>query len=90
MIRKPAGFEQEDRLHAAVGTVLQTGAEVGALGRRAQKAGRYAGVYYIFGIMGFGLLFSNTPILFKLLVGGAGFWLFKKVRNKLRGDHSSS
>ena len=60
MIRKPSGVEQEDRLHAAVGTVIQTGAEVRAAGRTVHKAGRKVGLYYIFGMMGFGLLVSST------------------------------
>jgi len=77
MIRKPSGAEQEDRLHAAVGSVLQTGAEVRAAGRTVQKAGRKVGLYYFFGMMGFGLLFSSTPIWFKLVVAGGGYWLYK-------------
>jgi len=77
MIRKPSGVEQEDRLHAAVGSVIQTGAEVRAVGRKVQRKGRMIGVYYVFGMMGFGLLFSSTPIWFKLIVAGIGYWLFK-------------
>ena len=95
MIRKPSGVEQEDRLHAAVGTVIQTGAKVRAAGRTVQKAGRKVGLYYIFGMMGFGLLVSSTPFWFKGIVAAAGFWLFKVWKGWIatqdaKGDNRSA
>lgn len=77
MIRKPSGADQEDRLHAAVGSVIQTGAEVRAVGRKAGRVGAKIYLYYFVGMMGFGLLVSSTPIWFKLILFGGGYWLFK-------------
>ena len=90
MIRKPSGAEQEDRLHAAVGTVLESGASVRAAGKNVRKAGRKVGLYYLVGMMGFGLLFSSTPIWFKLLLFGGGFWLFKLWKNWLASQDAKS
>jgi hypothetical protein len=78
VIKKPSGAEQEDRLHAAVGSVLEVGEGVAAAGLKVRRGGQYAGAYYLFGVMGFGLLFSSTPIWFKLLLLGAGYWLFRR------------
>lgn len=77
MIRKPSGVQQEAKLHAAVGSVIHTGAEVRAVARKMRLQGRMIGVTYIFVMMGFGLLFSSTPIWFKLVLFGGGYWLFK-------------
>lgn len=90
MIRKPSGAQQEDRLHAAVGSVIETGASVRAAGRTAQKAGRKVGLHYIFGMMGFGLLFSSTPIWFKLILFGGGWWIFKVWKNWLASQDARS
>ena len=81
MIRKPSGAEQESRLHAAVGSAIETGADVRAVGRKAGRVGSKIYLYYFFGMMGFGLLFSSTPIWFKLILFGGGWWAFKAWKN---------
>ncbi|MEO6256354.1 MAG: hypothetical protein ABIO69_06060 [Sphingomicrobium sp.] len=81
MIRKPSGEQQEDRLHAAVGSVIETGAQVRAAGRTARKAGSKVVLYYLFGMMGFGLLMSSTPIWFKAVLGGLGYGLFRLAKH---------
>jgi hypothetical protein len=80
VIRKPQGRQQEDRLHSAVGSVIRTGSEVRSAGRAVQRGARTLSLYYFFGIMGFGLLMSATPVWFKLAVGAGGFLLFKALK----------
>lgn len=82
MIHKPRGAQEEDRLHAAVGSVIRTGAEVRSAGKAVGRAGRSLLLYYFFGMMGFGLLMSGTPAWFKFLVGAVGYQLFKLFKGR--------
>lgn len=80
MIVKPTGAEQEDRLHAAVGSVVEAGAKVRTATRTAKRFGWNALVYYFFGVMMIGLMFSSTPIWFKAMLGMGMYMLFRWAR----------
>ena len=93
MIRKPDGAEQESAAHEAVGKAIRIGGEVRDVGDKGVRVVRIGCIYWLLGIMAFGLITSSTPLWFKglgLLIFAGLFSLAKKWARRLMSQSRSS
>jgi hypothetical protein len=81
MIRKPPGAERESTAHAAVGRAVEIGGEVRDVSRRtSQLVGKGCLFLWFLPMMAFGLLMSDTPWWFKLLLLAVGYGIYRLIK----------
>lgn len=80
MIRKPPGTERESTAHAAVGRVIDAGADVGEAAKRGWKAYQTGAAWYVGIGMGFALIMSATPIWFKGAMLALGYGAYRLLK----------